>query len=312
MNKKIVVTGAGGYIGSMLTPTLLEAGHSVVAIDNFMYGQNTLLDCCNNKNFTIIRGDARDRDLMERVVQDVDFIIPLACIVGAPACDKDPSSARSINLDAIQMLLNLRESGQAIIFPNTNSGYGIGQNGIHCDETSPLSPVSFYGELKVEAERQILQSGNAIVLRLATVFGASPRMRLDLLVNDFVHRAITDHAVVLFESHFKRNYVHVKDVVRAFMHCMRNFSTMKNEVYNLGLSNANLSKWELCEEIKRHVPEFYFTEAEIGQDPDKRNYVVSNDKIEATGFRPEVSLSDGIIELLKVFQIVRRNQFSNL
>jgi nucleoside-diphosphate-sugar epimerase len=311
---KVLITGAGGYIGSVLTPMLLKSGYSVTAVDNFMYRQNTLLDCCHYKNFTIIRGDVRNNDLMRDLIRknDVDIIIPLACIVGAPACDKDPITAKSINLDAIQKILDLKNTEQKIVFPNTNSGYGIGQGEIRCDETSPLNPLSLYGELKIEAEKRILEHGNSIALRLATVFGASPRMRLDLLVNDFVYRAVTDHAVTLFESHFKRNYIHVRDVARAFIHCIENFDAMKNESYNIGLSNANLSKWELCEEIKKYVPEFYFTEAEIGEDPDKRNYIVSNAKIEATGFIPKVSLSDGIEELIKVFEIVRQNQFSNI
>ncbi|MEK7568235.1 MAG: NAD(P)-dependent oxidoreductase [Patescibacteria group bacterium] len=309
---KILVTGAAGYIGSVLVPELLKKGHEVVAVDNFMYNQAPLLDVCNYKTLTVVRGDARDRDLISKHIQDADFIIPLACLVGAPLCAKDPVAAKSVNFDAIKMILELRRPEQKIIFPNTNSGYGIGQKGIHCDETMPLNPISLYGQLKVEAEKMLLDAGNAITFRLATVFGVSPRMRLDLLVNDFTYRAVNDRFVVLFEAHFKRNYIHVRDVVRVFIHAMDNFETMKNEPYNVGLSDANLSKMELCEEIKKQLPSFYFVEAKIGEDPDKRDYIVSNEKIEKTGFKPQISLQDGIAELMKGYQIVKRNQFANV
>ncbi len=309
---KIFITGAAGYIGSVLTPELLKEGYEVIALDNFMYNQSSLLDCVYNKNLIIVRGDARDKKLISKYLKDIDYIIPLACLVGAPACDKDPEAAKSINLEAIKMILELRGPNQKIIFPNTNSGYGIGQEGIYCDETTPLNPISLYGKLKVEAEKAILEAGNAVVFRLATVFGISPRMRLDLLVNDFVYRAINDRFIVLFEPHFKRNYIHIRDVVRVFIYAINNFEDMKNEVYNVGLSDANLSKWELCEEIKKQIPDFYFVEAKIGEDLDKRNYIVSNEKLEKTGFRPQISLEAGISELIKGYNIIKRNQFSNI
>ncbi|MEK7634775.1 MAG: NAD(P)-dependent oxidoreductase [Patescibacteria group bacterium] len=309
---KILITGAAGYIGSVLVPELLKREYEVIAIDNFIYNQNSLLDCVHNQNLTIIRGDARDEKLISKYMEGADFIIPLACIVGAPACDKDPQMAKSINLEAIEMILKLRKPDQKIIFPNTNSGYGIGKEGSHCDENSPLNPISLYGKLKVEAEKAVLEAGNSVVFRLATVFGISPRMRLDLLVNDFTYRALNDRFIVLFEANFKRNYIHIRDVVRAFIHTMDNFSLMKGEAYNLGLSDANLSKMELCDEIKKQLPNFYYVEAKIGEDIDKRNYIVSNDKIEKTGFKPEVSLQKGIKELIKGYQIIKRNQFSNL
>jgi len=308
----ILVTGAAGYLGSVMVPELLRRGYRVTAVDNFMFNQASLLDCCNDPNFSVIRGDARDKDLMAGLMKKADAIFPLACLTGAPLCKKDPVGARTVNFDAVKMLVDMKGKGQRIIFPTTNSGYGVGQEGIYCTEESPLKPVSLYGQLKVEIEKILLDSGNTITLRLATVFGASPRMRLDLLVNDFTYRAVYDRFVVLFESHFKRNYIHVRDIARAFLHCLDNFESMKDEPYNVGLSDANLSKWELCEEIKKQVPDFYFVEAAVGEDPDKRNYIVSNAKIEATGFRPDYSVQMGIAELLKAYQLIKRNQFANV
>ena len=309
---KILVTGGAGYIGSILVPEILKNGHEVTVIDSFMYNQASLLDCCYDEKLSAIRGDARDRKLVSKYIKDVDAIFPLACLTGAPICDRDPIAAKTVNFDAIKMILELRSKDQIIIFPTTNSGYGIGQEGIYCTEETPLNPISFYGRLKVEIEKAILGAGNCITLRLATVFGISPRMRLDLLVNDFTYRAVTDRFLVLFESHFKRNYIHIRDVAKAFIHCLENFDKMKDEPYNVGLSDANLSKWKLCEEIKKQVPDFYFVEAEVGEDPDKRDYIVSNEKIEATGFKPDYSLQQGIAELIKGYQVIRRNNFSNI
>lgn len=310
---KILVTGGAGYIGSVLVPELLKAGHEVTVLDNLLYQQTPLLDVCYYDTLKIVRGDARNEKLVKELMEGVDFIIPLACLVGAPLCDQDPIAARTVNLEAVEIVIKNRKPGQKILFPNTNSGYGRGQGGTaYCDETSPLDPISLYGQLKVEAEQKLLAAGDAIIFRLATVFGISPRMRLDLLVNDFVYRALNDRAVILFEPHFKRNYIHVRDVVRAFMHGMENFETMKNNIYNVGLSDANLSKQELCEEIKKQLPKFVFIESNIGEDPDKRNYIVSNEKIEKTGYKPQVSLEKGIRELIKGYQIVKRNQFGNI
>jgi nucleoside-diphosphate-sugar epimerase len=309
---RILVTGGAGYIGSVLVPMLLGEGHEVTVVDNFLYEQTSLLDCCHYGRLSIVRGDARDRALMTECLKTADVILPLACLTGAPACDADPLEARSVNLEAIRTLVELRSPRQRIIFPTTNSGYGIGQEGIHCTEETPLRPISTYGRLKVEAERLLLETGNSITLRLATVFGISPRMRLDLLVNDFVYRAVTDGFLVLFQSHFKRNYLHVRDAARAFLHVLAKFDQMSGEPYNVGLSDANLSKRELCEEIKKQVPGFYFTEAAVGEDPDRRNYIVSNAKIERSGFIPQVSLQEGITELIKGYQVVRRYGYANV
>jgi nucleoside-diphosphate-sugar epimerase len=312
---KILVTGGAGYIGSILVPRLLEQGNEIIVIDNFIYNQTSLLDCCHDKKLKIIRGDARDKRLISKHIVGSDIIIPLACITGAPACDKKPIEAKTTNLDAVKLILSIREKNQKIIFPTTNSGYGIGWKGIHCTEKSPLRPLSLYGKLKVEAEKQILKAGNCITLRLATVFGISPRMRFDLLVNDFTYRALIDRSLTLFEAHFKRNFVYIGDVAMAFIHCMNNFDKIKNECYNFGLSCANISKWELCEEIKKQIPQFWFTEysgEEWATDPDKRNYIVSNEKIEATGFKATTTLQEGITELIKGYQVMRRNQFSNV
>jgi len=308
----ILVTGGCGYLGSILVPTLLREGHSVTVIDNFMYHQTSLLDCCIDPGLTIIRGDTREETLIKEHIKKADVVIPLACLTGAPLCARDPEGARSIILDAVKIILKLSSKDQMIIYPTTNSGYGVGEKGIHCTEETPLRPVSLYGKLKVEAEKEILDSGHGISLRLATAFGVSPRMRLDLLVNDFVYRAVNDRFIVLFEAHFKRNYIHVRDVTNAFLHAISHFDVMKNEPYNVGLSDANLSKLELCEEIKKHVPEFYFVESNIGEDPDKRDYIVSNEKIEKTGFKRQVSLSDGIAELVKGYKVIRRNQYANI
>jgi len=309
---RILVTGAAGYLGSILVPHLLESGYQVVAIDNFMYNQVSLLDCCHDEALEVIRGDARDGSLIAGCLRRVDAVFPLACLTGAPLCARDPQRARSVNYDAVKMILEMRGKDLPIIFPTTNSGYGIGQKNAYCTEETPLNPISIYGQLKVELEKVLLDSGNCITLRLATAFGISPRMRLDLLVNDFTYRAVTDHFVVLFEAHFRRNYIHVRDIAKAFVHCLSNFDTMKGQPYNVGLSEANLTKWELCEEIRKQVPDFQFVELAIGEDPDKRDYMVSNAKIEGTGFIPDVSLQKGIAELVKGFEIVRRNQFSNV
>lgn len=308
----ILVTGGAGYIGSVMVPALLQAGHQVTVIDSFMYSQSSLLDCCHDSKLTVVRGDIRNADVLKPHLAKADAIIPLACLVGAPLCEQKPIEARSINYDAVRLILDLTGPQQRVVFPTTNSGYGVGQDGIYCTEETPLRPISLYGVLKADIEKALLDSGRAITLRLATAFGISPRMRLDLLVNDFTYRAVTDRFVILFEAHFKRNYVHVRDIAAAFMHALDHFDTMKNQPYNVGLSDANLSKLELCQEIQKQLPAFTFLESPIGKDPDQRNYIVSNAKIEKTGFRANVTLPKGIAELIKGYQIVRRSQYSNV
>lgn len=302
---KILVTGGAGYLGSILVPKMLARGWQVTVVDNFMYRQASLLHCCSDPNFRVIKGDVRDTAVTDPEYAKHDVIIPLAAIVGAPACAKNPEATKAIHVETIRHMITKLGNGQQLLYPVTNSGYGIGKSGEFCTEESPLNPVSLYGTTKVEAERMLLDTGRAVTFRLATVFGTAPRMRIDLLVNDFVYRAVYDRFVVLFEGHFKRNYIHVRDVTNAFLWGLDNYDTMKGETYNVGLSDANLSKLELCDRIKAHLPEFHVFESDIGKDPDKRDYIVSNDKIETTGWRPQHSLDDGIEELIKGYTMIR-------
>jgi nucleoside-diphosphate-sugar epimerase len=309
---RIVVTGGAGYIGSVLVPLLLDEGHEVTVIDNLMYGQTSLLDCCHMPSLTVVKGDVRNHALVREHVVKADAVLPLACLTGAPICAQDPWGAQAINFDAVKAIADMLAPGQMLIFPSTNSGYGVGEAGIQCDEETPLRPVSLYGRLKVDLEQQLLDRGRFVTFRFATLFGISPRMRLDLLVNDFTYRALADRSIVLFEPHFKRNYLHVRDAARAFVHVLANYDQMKGRPYNVGLSDANLSKLELCERIKCHLPGFQIITADVGEDPDKRNYLVSNARIESTGFTPVFGLDQGIPELIRGFQIVRRHGYSNV
>lgn len=311
MATNVLITGGAGYLGSVLVPELLAAGYGVTVLDNFMFGQATLLDCCRYDRFRIVRGDARDEALVGKLLGGADVIIPLAALVGAPICDYDPVAANTINLDAVRLLSRLASPAQRIIFPTTNSGYGIGETGKYCTEDTPLRPISLYGVTKVRAEEAVLERENGLTFRLATVFGMSPRMRTDLLVNDFVYRAVHDRAVVIFQGHFKRNYIHVRDVARVFMHAIERFDAMRGRAYNVGLDDANLSKLELCARIQAQLPKFVYLEAEIGEDPDKRDYIVSNARLASTGFAPEWSLDKGISELIRGFTILKDRSFGN-
>ena len=312
MKEKILITGGAGYLGSIMVPAMLEKGYEVTVYDNLMFQQNTLLECCTHPNFHFINADVRNTNRLREAMRNKDIIIPLAALVGAPLSNKDESSTIAINRDAVININKMRSSQQRILFPTTNSGYGIGQDNIYCTEETPLNPISLYGTTKTEAEADLLASDNVITFRLATVFGCSPRMRLDLLVNDFTYRAFSQKYIVLFEAHFKRNYIHVRDVTKAFLFGIDNFDRMKNQTYNVGLSTANLSKMELCLEIKKQIPDFYITESEINKDPDQRNYIVSNDKIEAFGYRPDHDIQAGITELIKGFSILTPNKYSNI
>ncbi len=307
-----LVTGGAGYIGSMLIPALLGAGHKVTVLDIFADGDANLAACCLNEGFETVRGDARDMRVVEPLLKQVDAVIPLAALVGAPLCARDEIGATSLNRDAVLDLTKRVSRDQLVVYPTTNSGYGIGEANAYCTEDSPLRPVSLYGRTKVDAEKAVLDNAGGVSLRLATVFGMSPRMRLDLLVNDFTWRAVNDRAVVLFEAHFRRNYIHIRDVAKAFLHAVDNYGSMRGEPFNVGLSEANLSKAQLCERIARHVPGFVWLEAPVGEDPDKRDYVVSNEKLEKTGWRPDVSLDAGIRELVKGYRMLRNGRFSNV
>ncbi|QUX98234.1 hypothetical protein C0J08_20925 [Marinomonas sp. CT5] len=309
---KVLVTGGAGYLGSTLVPLLLEKGYEVTVLDSFMFQQNSLMECCANPKFSVVNGDTRDPEVLKPLVEGKDYIIPLAALVGAPLCKRDAIGAETVNRDAIKTLTELMSKEQRLLIPITNSGYGVGEEGVYCTEETPLRPISHYGRVKVEAEEIAMAFGNTISFRLATVFGMSPRMRMDLLVNDFTYRAVKDRFIVIFEGHFKRNYIHVRDVARAFLHGMENFDSMKNEAYNVGLSDANLSKLELCARIKEHVPSFTVLEAPLGEDPDKRDYIVSNEKIEKTGFKPIHSLDDGIQELIKGYTILTNSKYANV
>ena len=312
MSDKVLVTGGAGYIGSVFIPQLLGNGYKVTVLDNFMYKQSSLLDVCYHPSLDIIVGDVRNEKLLEDEVAKHDIIVPLAAIVGAPACDRDKPLATAVNQIQAEEIAKLVSDNQMVLFPVTNSGYGIGQKGIYCDESTPLNPISLYGRTKVAAEKALLDMGNAVTFRLATVFGTAPRMRMDLLVNDFVYRAFADRFIVLFESHFKRNYIHIRDIASVFLHSIKHYDAMKGEAFNVGLSDANLSKMGLCEKIKEYLPDFHIFKSAIAKDPDKRDYIVSNEKIERSGWAPEYTVDDGIKELIKVYSFLKVSPHNNL
>jgi nucleoside-diphosphate-sugar epimerase len=314
MSKHVLVTGGAGYIGSVLVPELLKEGFEVTVLDNFMFNQNSLAPVCAEPNFTVVNGDVRKKEIVAPLLRKADIVIPLAARVGAPLCDQDPEAATQTNQGAIRELVKLASNDQQILMPTTNSGYGVGEKDAFCTEETPLRPISLYGRDKAAAESAILERDNSISFRLATVFGMSPRMRIDLLVNDFTYRAVHEGSILLFEGHFRRNFIHIRDIANAFLHGIKQFKKMRGEAYNVGLSDANLSKRQLCERIKKYVPHFEIKEDATGKDPDKRDYIVSNEKIEKTGFRPKCSLDDGIQELIKGFAMIKKtkhNKYAN-
>jgi nucleoside-diphosphate-sugar epimerase len=311
---KILITGGAGYLGSVITDVMLKAGHQVTALDNLLFKQISPLQFTSNPNYDFIYGDVRNVRLLKDQAEKHDVIIPLAAIVGFPACKENPDLAFDINYKQVDNLLKFITKEQIVLYPNTNSGYGIGIGQTECTEESPLNPISVYGETKCAAERLIRDYTDGVCFRLATVFGPSPRPRVDLLVNEFVYKAMTDKYIVVFEKHFKRNFIHIQDVGSVFLHALNNYDSMKNNVYNVGLSNANLSKEELLEKIKTYIPDFAITYSDFYEDPDKRDYIVSNKKIESTGWNPNYSVDDGIKELIKAYQVLipaMNSQFRN-
>ncbi len=312
MSCNILVTGGAGYLGSTMVPDLLQLGHKVTVLDNVMYKQSSLNHVCHHPNFSVVKGDIRIEDVMAPLIKKADIVIPLAALVGAPMCSQDPVGAQTVNHDAIALMLKLLSKQQRVLMPTTNSAYGTGDKNNFCTEESSLNPISLYAKEKVGIEKELMQRENAVSFRLATVFGMSPRMRIDLLVNDFTYRAVHDRFVVLFESSFKRNYVHVRDVSRVFQHAIASFDKMKGQIYNVGLSDANVSKKELCERIQKQVQDFVFLDAPVGKDPDQRNYIVSNAKIEATGFQPIHSLDMGISDLIKGYTMIKNTRYGNV
>jgi nucleoside-diphosphate-sugar epimerase len=312
MGQSILVTGAAGYLGSILCEHLLDAGHRVTGLDNLSHGTASLFHLCAHDRFDFVAGDARDPRVLEERLRGVDVVIPLAALVGAPACDRDPALATSLNLGAVQLLNRLRSRSQLVIYPTTNSGYGTKSGDVFCTEDTPLEPISLYGRTKVQAEAEVLASPNGITLRLATVFGTSPRMRTDLLVNHFTYAAVKEGYLVIFEKDFKRNFVHIRDVADCFVHAIENQEAMVGRPFNVGLETANLSKEELALKVKEQVPKLYIHFAAIGSDPDKRNYIVSNARLKATGFEAHRSLDEGIRELLKGYRLIGRGSYGNI
>lgn len=312
MSTRVLVTGGAGYLGSILCEHLLNAGYEVLVVDNLMYQQYPLFHLCSNPRFDLRFGDVRDEKVMKKLIKQADIIVPLAAVVGQPACERDPWLAEAVNLHSIQMLNRLRSSKQLVIFPTTNSGYGTKSGDVFCTEETPLDPISLYGRTKMQAEQELLNSPNTITLRLATVFGMSPRLRLDLLVNHFVFTAVREGSIVIFEKDFKRNYIHIRDIADCFLHAINNSEKMIGRPFNVGLNSANLSKEELARRVQKYIPEFYIFFSEVGTDPDKRNYIVSNQRLLEAGFEAKRSLDEGIQELIKGYRMMSRSQFRNV
>ena len=312
MKPRVLVTGGAGYLGSVLCEHLLDAGYHVTVLDNLAHHQRSLFHLCANPALSLEYGDARDEPVVRRLLAAADVVVPLAAVVGAPACDRDPQLARALNVDAVRLLNRLRSPAQLVVFPTTNSGYGVRPGAAYCTEETPLEPLSLYGRTKAEAEAELLDSPNAISLRLATVFGMSPRMRLDLLVNHFVHAAVKDRYLVIFEKHFRRNFIHVRDVADCMIHCIRHAGGMAGRCYNVGLDSANLTKEQLALKVKEQVPDFSIQFDSVGHDPDKRDYIVSNQRLREAGFEARRSLEEGIRELVKGYTMLASGPFENV
>ena len=313
MNKRALITGGAGYLGSVLAEVLLDSGYTVTVFDSLMYKQTSLLHLCDNKNFKFVKGDVTNKKSLLPQIINHDVIIPLAAIVGAPTCDANKDLATAVNYEQIRFIVDNLRKNQKLIMPNTNSQYGSSTEVI--TEQSPFNPLSHYAITKCNAEEYIMDWGNGICLRLATVFGSSPRMRTDLLVNDFVYKTITEGCLVLFQSKFKRNYIHVRDIAYTFVHCIENYNKLNGGVFNVGLSDANLNKMELATKIKEYFPKLVIIENEFSTDIDNRNYIVSNDKLEATGWKPRYTIEDGIEELIQAYEMVitdNNKKYTNL
>lgn len=308
----ILVTGGAGYIGSVLVHELLNAGYKVRVVDNFMYRQNSLGLDFHNRNLEVVKGDVRDIELIRRLTKDVDVVIPLAAIVGAPACDLDPKTATAVNKLSIRDMFRNLSGNQWVLMPTTNSAYGKTADNFPVSEDAPLNPLSLYARDKVYVEMELMQRSNSTSFRLATVFGMSPRMRTDLMVNNFVKSAINPGYIVIFEGRYRRNFIHVRDVCGAFLFALENHEEFSGEIFNVGLSDANMTKSELAEEVKKQIPSFTIVNSEIGKDPDQRDYLVSNRKIESLGFKPKFSLAAGITELNNGLRTLALDNFTNL
>jgi nucleoside-diphosphate-sugar epimerase len=309
--KKILITGGAGYLGSMITTNLVQKGYLVTVVDNLYFKKNFLNHLKNNKNLIFIKDDVLKKKNLKKYIQNQDLIIPLAALVGAPLCDKKKKLAVELNYKTIRYMVGLLKKSQKIIYPNTNSGYGIGKKNKFCNEKSPLNPISLYAKTKVQAEKCVIKHKNSISFRLATVFGVSYRMRSDLLVNNFVATALKDKNLKIFEPNFFRNFIHIKDIVRAFEFSIDNFDKLKNNIYNLGLSTANISKIQLAKKIKKYLPNIKISVIDNFKDPDQRNYIVSNKKIETKGFRAKFSIEEGIIELISYFEKNKNKKIIN-
>ena len=309
--KNILITGGAGYIGSKLATELLNYNYKVTVIDILKFSSRSLNHLFNNRNFNFINGDVRNKKLMKNLILNNEFIIPLAALVGAPLCEKNKKEAISVNLESIKYLMKIITKKNKVIYLTTNSGYGVGEKNKYCDEKSPLNPISLYGRTKVNAEKIIMRSSNSIAFRLATVFGYSYRMRTDLLVNNFVFKAVRDKKLVIFEPHFRRNYIHINDVVEGIIYSIKNFNRLKSNVYNLGLSSANLTKYNLAKKIKKKINSLKIKIVKNRKDPDQRDYYVSNKKIEKKGFRAKISIEKGIDELINVFSYSEEKIINN-